>query len=330
MKKVEYYENEKLKSKQIVSNISSSLKQINRQISELDKSKQKTDDLIKKFDIDCYKYNLVDEMNTSKTRLENNIRNMINKLNLINIKDSDNVELSIKKVDYINDILNNSDIQLKALGQESLSNIEKLQMNAIKKGIYDKFMLIKSSIDRDKLKRKFDKRRGKSYVQKLINKFFEVEEKPDSKKENIFIQIHEIDKVREEIIKNKEPSKEYKIIEILADIDIFLMDNEFDSKYKDEINEIKELRTNINNIFSIDNKKLRQEIAKKRQEKLPVKVDKNVNKVIKDRQKSIAFLTKNGYIVNNSTEENTIKSKMVGVIRKINIISESIEKILKA
>ena len=66
MKNKKYYEKDELNSKEIVSNISDSLKQMEKNISELEKSKQKTDGIIEKFDIDCYKYNLVEEMSTSK------------------------------------------------------------------------------------------------------------------------------------------------------------------------------------------------------------------------------------------------------------------------
>lgn len=326
MKKLEYYEDGKIQSKQIVSNISNTLKQLNWQISELKKSKKRTDELIKKFDINCYKYNLVDEMILSKERLEQNIKKILNKLNYINSNNSNNPQLMIKKVDYINDILNNSELQLKSVNKEKLDEIEKLQLNAIKKGIYDKFMLIKSEIDRDKIKEKFDKRRGTSYFRKLINKFFEIEEKPDSKKENLFMQIHEIDKVREEILKNKEPAREYRIVEILAEIEIYLSENEFDNNYQDQLRKIKELKQNINTAFSIDNQKLKQEVLNKKQVRL-LATSKKQSKATKERQKTIEFLTKNGYIVNG--ESNPIKSRMITVIKKINTISESIEKVLK-
>ena len=83
-------------------------------------------------------------------------------------------------------------------------------------------------------------------------------------------------------------------------------------------------------MFYIDNKKLKEAIADKRRAKLPVKVNKKINKMIKEREKAIAFLDRNGYINPPSDEENAIKSSMKNVIRKINIISESIEKIIRS
>lgn len=325
MKVNEYYNNDKLNSKKIVSNISDSLKQMERNISELEKSKQKTDGLISKFDIKCYKYNLVEEMSTSKGRLEQNIRNILNKLN--NINQNVPTYSSARKVDYINDILNNSNIQLKNIDKEYLNDIEVLQMNAIKMGIYNKFMLLKSDIDREKLMVKFDKLQNIGPLKKWFIKFFYLEEEHERKKENIFMQIHEIDKMREEFSKETEPTKEYKILEILADIDIFLAEASLGKKYKDRVSQIIEIRKNIDSTFAIDNKELREMISKKRKARLPVPVDKKHNKMVKERQKAIAFLDKNGYI-KGSGEDTAIVSRMNTVVKRINIISESIEKII--
>lgn len=327
MRNTEYYENERLKSKGIVSNISNSLKQMQWKISDLDRSKKKTDNIIQKFDIDCYKYNLVDEWSISKERLEKNIKAMLEKLNTINAMEFS--ESSVKKINYINDILSNSEIQLKGIDKEQINDIENLQLNAIKKGIYNKFMLIKSDIDRDKIKTKFDKLQNRSAVMRWLDNFLDIEDDVDRKKENLFMQIQEIDKVREDILKNTEPTKEYKIVEILADIELFLMDNKSSGKYKEEMSKIRQIRTNINNTFSIDYGNLRKTIVEKRQSRLPVKINRKLNKLIKERQKAIAFLNKNGYIKGDYKEEPIIESRLVGIIRKLDIISEGIEKILK-
>lgn len=330
MKNKKYYEKDELNSKEIVSNISDSLKQMEKNISELEKSKQKTDGIIEKFDIDCYKYNLVEEMSTSKERLIKNLKNVIDKLNYIN-KNKDTTSPNFaKKIDYINDILNDSNIQLKGIEKEYLNDVEILQMNAIKMAIYNKYMLLKSDIDRSKLKEKFDKMQNINALHRGFIKFFYLEEGFDMKKENLFMQIKEIDRSREEFSKITEPEKEYKIIEILADISLFLMETPSKKKYRNEIKEIKQIKRNIEDLFYIDNKKLKEAIADKRRAKLPVKVNKKINKMIKEREKAIAFLDRNGYINPPSDEENAIKSSMKNVIRKINIISESIEKIIRA
>lgn len=329
MKSKKNYEKEELNSKEIVSNISDSLKQMEKNISELEKSKQKTDNIIEKFDINSYKYNLVEEMSTSKERLVKNLKNVIDKLNYIN-KNKDITEPNFaKKVDYINDILNDSNIQLKSIEKEYLDDIEILQMNAIKMAIYNKYMLLKSDIDRAKLKERFDKMQNINSIQKGVLKFFYLEENFDRKKENVFMQIKEIDKSREKFSKITEPEKEYKIVEILADINIFLSETPNKKEYRQTYKEIKEIKHKIEELFYIDNRKLKEVIAERRKSNLPVKINKKMNKMIKEREKAIAFLNKNGYINPQFTVENTTTSRMKTVIRRINTISESIEKIIR-
>ena len=68
MKKLEYFENEKNKSKKFIINISKSLEKINTKIYELGKLKNKTDNIVNSFEIECFNYNLVNEMIESKNR----------------------------------------------------------------------------------------------------------------------------------------------------------------------------------------------------------------------------------------------------------------------
>lgn len=327
MRKLDYFENERNKTKKFINNISKSLEKINSKTYELKKSKNKTDNIINKFEIECFNYNLVNEMIESKNRLKKNVDNVSKEIKSTKIKNETELNFSIKKIDYMNDILDNSETQLKIINKEDFKDIEKMQMNAIKKGIYDKFMLIKSEIDRDRIKNEFDKIQNKSLIGKAFDRFFEREDKVDMKKENLFMQIHQIDEIRENILKNNEPKKEYKIVEILADIDIFLDKNEYDYKYKSQIHEIKDLKENIVDTFAIDKYQLRKAMLDRQKSRFPVVINKSTTKMQKERQKAIAFLTKNGYI-ENGTETNII-SKMGIIIKKMNIISKNIEKLLK-
>ena len=327
MSRLDYFENEKNKSKKIINNISKLLEKINPILYELEKSKNKTDNIINRFEIECFNYNLVNEMIESKNRLKKNVDDVSEEIKSTKIKNEIELSFSIKKIDYMNDILDNSETQLKAINKDEFKDIEKLQLNAIKKGIYDKYMLIKSDIDRIKIKNKFDKVQNKSIIKKFIYDFFEIEDSSDMKRENLFMIIHEIDETRENILKNKEPKKEYKIVEILADIEIFLKENAYDRKYRTQINEIKDLKEKILNTFSIDKYQLKKAMLDIQKSRLPVVINKKMNKMQKERQKAIAFLTKNGYI-KNETETTTI-SKMGGIIKKMDVISKNIEKLLK-
>ena len=327
MSRLDYFENEKNKSKKFINNISKLLEKINPILYELENSKNKTDNIINRFEIECFNYNLVNELIESKNRLKKNVDDVSEQIKSTKIKNEIELSFSIKKIDYMNDILDNSETQLKVINKDEFKDIEKLQLNAIKKGIYDKYMLIKSDIDRIKIKNKFDKVQNKSIIKKFIYDFFEIEDNSDMKRENLFMIIHEIDETRENILKNKEPKKEYKIVEILADIEIFLKENAYNRKYRTQINEIKDLKEKILNTFSIDKYQLKKAMLDIQKSRLPVVINKKMNKMQKERQKAIAFLTKNGYI-KNETETTTI-SKMGGIIKKMDVISKNIEKLLK-
>lgn len=331
MKNMVNYEVERNKSKQIVSNISNLLKQTEWKISELDKSKKQTDGIMQKFDINCYRYNLVEEMSLSKNRAENNIRALINKLNNLIINFKDSPEKSIQKINYINDLLESSEIQLKSIGKEQISDISSMQLNSVKKGIYNKYMLIKSEIDRDIIKEKFDKMQNRSKLKRWFDRFFDVEDEVERRRENLFMQIQEIDKTREVLRKNTAPAKEYKIIDILADIEVFFMDSDIPySRYKDKINSIKDIKNKINETFSIDSKELKKAVVEKRQSRLPAKVNNKLNKLIKEREKAIAFLNKNGYITPDDEPGGIAKSNMRNIIQRLDSISERLERALKA
>lgn len=327
MKKIEYFQNEKNRSKRFVNSISKSIENINPKIYELGKLKNKTDTIIKNLGIECYNYNLVNEITESRNRLKKGINIVAKELDSTQIKNEDDLNYSIKKIDYMNDILDNSEIQLKMINRENFKEIQKLQMNAIKKGIYDKYMLIKSEIDRDMIKNQFDKIQNKGFIGKFIDRFFEREDNVDMKKENLFMLIREIDETRANILKNEEPKKEYNMIEILAEINIFLKENERNTKYRSQIYQIEELRNKIIYTFSIDEKQLKKEINNKQKSRLPFVINKRMSKMQKERQKAIAFLNKNGYV--NKKEEEKVLPQMGSIINKMNNISQNIEKIIK-
>lgn len=322
MNRIEILDQEKLKSKVLLNNISNCLKNINYKIDELLKFKNQQENIIQKFEIKCFNYNLVDKMLESKEEFSKNIEQIILELKSLDIINDDySLDFNINKIRNINDILRNTEIQLKNIEKEDFSTVEKLQMNAIKKGIYDKFMLEKSEIDRAKFKKKFDKIQNRSTIAKAIDVFFEREDIVDMKKENMFFAIKEIDEARNNIDETEEPKKEYKIIEILAEVEIFLREN-YNGRNRKKLKKIYQIRDNIYNVFSIDNKELKKEIIEKQKSRLPVKINKKIIGVRKEREKIITFLNQNGYVLKN--ENITFSSNLQNIIEKINLISKTI------
>ena len=172
MNKIEILNQEKLKSKILLNNISNCLNNINYKIDELLKFKNQQENIIQKFEIKCFNYNIVDKMVESKEEFSKNIEQIILELKSLDIiSDSYSLDFNINKIKNINDVLKNTEVQLKNIEKEDFTTIEKLQMNAIKKGIYDKFMLEKSEIDRAKFKKKFDKIQNRGAIAKAIDVF---------------------------------------------------------------------------------------------------------------------------------------------------------------
>ena len=258
----------------------------------------------------------------SKDEFSKNIEQIILELKSLDIIcDSYSLDFNINKIKNINEVLKNTEVQLKNIEKEDFSTIEKLQMNAIKKGIYDKFMLEKSEIDRAKFKKKFDKIQNRGAIAKAIDVFFEREDIVDMKKENMFFAIKEIDEARNNIDETEEPKKEYKIIEILAEVEIFLREN-YNGRNRRKLSKIYKIRDNIYNVFSIDSKELKNEIMEKQKSRLPVKINKRIIGVRKEREKIITFLNQNGYVLKD--ENVTFNSNLQNIIEKINSISKLI------
>jgi len=176
-------------------------------------------------------------------------------------------------------------------------------------------MLEKSEIDRAKFKKKFDKIQNRGAIAKAIDVFFEREDIVDMKKENMFFAIKEIDEARNNIDETEEPKKEYKIIEI------FLREN-YNGRNRRKLSKIYKIRDNIYNVFSIDSKELKNEIMEKQKSRLPVKINKRIIGVRKEREKIITFLNQNGYVLKD--ENVTFNSNLQNIIEKINSISKLI------
>lgn len=320
MNKIEVFEQEKIKNKIMLNNISNCLKNINYKIDDLEKNNRKQENIINKFEIKCFKYDLVDELINLKKEFANGIQNIIKETKKINLKNG--YELNKEQLEElinINEILKKYETQLKSLEKEDFSIIEKLQMNAIKKGIYDKFVLNKSEIDKAKFKKKFDKIQNRNILAKAIDRFLEREENVDRKKENVFLIIKGIDQARANINEFEEPKKEYKIIEILAEIELFIKEN-YNSENRDNLNEIYSLRNNIYSVFSIDNKELKKEILIKQKSKATVKMNEKNSTIIREHEKIIEYLNKNGY--DSNSESTDYKSYTSNLIKKVKLISK--------
>lgn len=325
MKKNEYAEKLRLENRIHISNLLMLIKTLNFKIEKLKHSKSITDNISKKFDIECYNYNLVYEMNESKIKFIKDLEELIKQIQKITARKSRNVDYDIHKLQSINDLLYSYEVQLNTINKNDLSDIEKLQLNAIKKEIYEKYMRKKGEIDRAILKEKFDKIGNRNFILKALDRFFVRTEIIDKQRENVFVAIKGIDDCIASFKEKSEPKMEYKILDITADIEIYLNENKGNrKKYREQYKSIIEIKDKIYSTFSIEKKELKQAISDKYKSKYPMPLYTNMNKMKSKYKKTIEFLYKSGYI--KSHIETKYKSKMDILIKKLKLLSENVER----
>lgn len=324
MDKNEYLFKLQNENKKHVSNIALLIRTLDFKIEGLKQSKKKTDRICERFDIIPYKYNLVYELEETKEKFIKDLRELMARIEEMVARKSRNVDYDIQRVSSINDLLDTYEVQLNAINKNDLKNIDSLQLNAIKKEIYEKYMRIRSEIDKSILKEKFDKMQRRNAVLKAFDNFFVLTEMRGKQRENLFIAIQGIDDCNAKFVEGSEPNREYKIIDILADIDVYLNESKKSRKYKEQYNKLYELREKIGETFSIDKAELKAAINEKYKSRLPMPVEKNIDKMIKKHQKSMEFLYKSGYV--KTYEQIQYRSKMAILIDKIKLLSEKVKK----
>ena len=324
MDKNEYLVKLQNENKKHIHNIALLIKTLDFKIDNLKQSKKKTDRICERFDIVCYNYNLVYEMEETKEKFIKDLKELTRKIEAIVRRKSRNVDYDIQNVSSINDLLDTYEVQLNAINKNDLKNIESLQLNSIKKEIYEKYMRIRSDIDRSILKEKYDKMQNRNSILKAFDNFFVLTEMRGKQKENLFVAIQGIDDCLSKFQEGSEPNREYKIIDILADIDIYFNENKKARKYRNQYNRLYELREKIAETFSIDKIELKSVIAERYKSRFPMPVEKNVNKMTKKHEKAVEFLYRSGYI--KTYDQVEYRSKMAILIDKMKLLSENVER----
>lgn len=327
MTKGEYLEKLKTQNRNHISNLQILIKTMNFNIEKLKRSKELTDNIEKKFNVNSYNYNLVYEMIQSKTKFIKDLEELVRQIQKISARKSSNTGYDIQRMQSIGDLLYTYETQLNTINKNDLSNIENLQLNAIKKEIYEKFMRYRAEIDRAILMEKFEKMKNRNFLIDIVYNLFVLTEAKDLERENIFSAIKGIDDCVAGYSEAAEPTREYKIVDILADIEIYLDENKRAKKYKNQYEEILKIRDNIYSTFSIEKKELKKTILNKYKSKYPMPVEKNITKMKKKHQKTMEFLYKSGYV--KSYEDVKYKSKMEILIKKIELLSEHVRRELE-
>ena len=324
MKKTEYLLKLQYDTKQHIRNIYLLIKSVDYKIAELKKSKEKTDKMCNSFELNCYNYNLVEEMQETHEKFIGRF-NVLTKLIEESIaRKSRDIDYDIKKITSINDLLITYEIQLNTISKIDLSNIETLQINAIKKELYEKYMRIKAEIDKSILTERYDKMQNRNAIMKTFDNFFLLNEIRSIQKENLFKAIQGIDDYRFKLKEASIPNREYKIIDILADMEVYLSENRLAKRYKEQYTVLINMKEKINLTFSIDRLEFKKAISNVYKSKYPMPVEKNMNKIIKKQNKSIEFLYKGGYI--KTYDQIEYRTKIAILIDKMKLLSENVER----
>lgn len=323
MKKSDYLQKLQYDNKKYINNIYLLMKTLEFKIAELKKSKEKTDKMCRNFDISCYNYNLVNEMQETKQEFIKRLNTLTKVIEEIVTRKSRNTDYDIQKITSINDLLVAYEVQLNSINKIDLSNIEVLQMNAIKKEIHEKYMRYKAEIDKKILTEKYDKMQNRNALLRAMDDFFLLNEKRSVQKENLFMAIQGIDDYRFKLKEASIPDREYKIVDILAEIEVYLNENKQAKKYKELYNNLTGLREMIKDTFSIDRLELKKAIGNVYKSKLPMPVEKNMNRMIKMQKKAMEFLYKSGYTKTYS--QTVYKSRMTMLIEKIKLLSDNVQ-----
>lgn len=324
MKKNEYLLKLQYDTKQHIRDIYLLTKSVEHKIAELQKSKEKTNKMCYSFEITCYNYNLVEEMQETHEKFIKHFKALTKLIEEVIARKSRDIDYDIKKITSINDLLMAYEIQLNTISKIDLSDIEMLQMNAIKKELYEKYMRIKAEIDRSILVEKYNKMQNRNIFMKSIDNFFLLNEMRGRQKENLFKAIQGIDDYRFKLKEASIPNREYRIIDILADIEVYLNENKLAKKYKNQYSKLNTLKEKINYMFLVDKEDLKGAINSTYKSKYPMPVEKNINKMTRLQKKSIEFLYKGGYI--KIYEHVEYKSRMRALVDKIKLLCDNIER----
>ncbi len=220
------------------------------------------------------------------------------------------------------------------INTQVLLDIEEKQENALNKGIFDKFHSIKAEVDSSKLKYELDTIKNRGGIRRFFDKITGKEEKKQERAIQIETILKQINSYRENIRENRdsEPSRNYDIIDILADMEIFIRENSNSEELKGKVTEIILLQKRIKESLKISPETIEEVIESKHKLKMPIPIKKGTKVIQTEEEKAKSFLIDNGYqqsiqpenglekyqVSSFSSEIESILSSMRMAIRMIN------------
>lgn len=195
-----------------------------------------------------------------------------------NVKLSQDVKIVSNKITDVYNIIELKDFE----------NFEKMQLNALKKGIFDKYYLIKAQIHNKQLDEEYRKIEQKSVIKKVADFIDGNNNINKKKKKKIKEVIKSVDNKIHYIKSNNEPNEdeEYDLEKLVAKMEVFcvegLCDVDFSKKYLFEIHRIMTLNKGVKKLFDID----RNQVDKIKEEIKNLNLEKKANQEMNKKRKN--------------------------------------------
>lgn len=225
--------------------------------------------------------------------------------------------LDISKVNLqIGTLLNYLNNPISSVGQAKLTRFEEMTIieeNELKRGIAEKILNVRGEAELKKLKEDLEILEEKGAFKRFIGFFTGSNKLDEVKEEQIEIRQKAI---RKTLSQKMSLVYNYSIHELVAEIEMFLDDNEDDELVEEDVYILENMENELRRNFIISDSKVQEIIDARENKNLPVEV-KRISKRELIEIETYRFLNKYGYDKTNNEENVEYKDTMQSEIARI-------------
>lgn len=238
---------------------------------------------------------------------------------------SENDEEKLENISKVNleistliNYLNNPKIALKNTRVTRFEEMAIIEENELKRGIAERIREIRGEAELKKLKEDLEIIEDKTNVTKLIGFFTGQNKLDDFMIEQIEVRQRAI---RRNLSKKLSLAYNYSVHELMAEIEMFIEDNEDDFLVEDDVLDLKELAEELRRNYVISESKVHSIAQKKSGKNLPVD-SRKISKYEAIEIETYRFLNKYGYDIELKNDEpkyqDTMASEIMRIVEYIN------------
>lgn len=237
----------------------------------------------------------------------------------------DNDEENLERISKVNieistliNYLNNPKIALRNTRVTRFEEMAIIEENELKRGIAERIREIRGEAELKKLKEDLEIIEDKTNITKLIG-FFTGQNKLD----DFMIEQIEVRQkaIRKNLSKKLNLAYNYSVHEMMAEIELFIEDNEDDLLVEDDVLDLKELAEELRRNYVISESKVHSIAQKKAGKNLPVD-SRKISKYESIEIETYRFLNKYGYDIEIKNDEpkyqDTMASEIMRIVEYIN------------